>query len=152
MRKSRMRVVALGLATILSLPVLGMALAAPRESMTARILKGEAIDITVLPPLAKRTTWYGGAVIPVKVLVVDPDEGIVENGNVTLWVNEMPATSPGNANVDNNFTYIGEGMYQFNLNTKPYPAGPGSEPIKIDILVVMSDDHETMEELFIALR
>jgi hypothetical protein len=50
------------------------------------------------------------------------------------------------------FTDLGDGYYQFNLNTKPYPAGPGSEPIFITIDVVATEDREVQLEMFMALR
>lgn len=152
MRKSTMIVVAIGLAMALSLPILGMTLAAPKATMTAQITDREGLHIKLLPPLLGKTEWYGGAVIPVRVLVTEPDESNLVGASVTLWVNHMPAASPGNVNMGNNFTEMGKGIFQFNLNTKPYPAGPGSEPITLDIITQASDDRTTGLELLIHLN
>lgn len=153
LRRSAIIAVALSLAVVLGVPILGMNLAVTSTPTTAHILKGDVLHMELLPPLLKRTSWYGGAVIPVKVLLTDPDDGsIVDNATVKLLVNDMPAASPGKVNVGNNFTYLGDGIYQFNLNTKPYPAGPGSAPIKIGITAMAWEERSASLELSMSLR
>lgn len=135
MRRLTMVAIAVGLSLALSTPILGLGVA-------ARTI--DPLTVTVLPPVKDRTFWYGGAVMPVKVLVTDPDdnESPVAGANVTLWVNENPATGPGNSQMGNTFRDLGGGYYQYNLDTKPYPAGPGTAPIIVLIMVIAPEDHE----------
>lgn len=152
MRKSSMIVVAIGLATALSIPVFGMTLAAPETHYVAQILKREPLDVKLLPPLQMRTEWYGGAVIPIRVIVSDPDEGGVAGATVGIWVNDLPGTSPGSVDMNNMLKDLGRGVYMFNLDTKPYQAGPGSQPIKIVISASAPDDHTGQLEKFVTLN
>jgi len=136
--------IAVGLSIALSTPILGLTVAARG---------GDPLNVTILPPVKDRTSWYGGAVIPIKILVTDPDDNSsIENANVTLWVNNNPATGPGKSQMNNTFVDLGEGYYQYNLNTKPYPAGPGSQPIFITITVMAPDDRTLDVDFFMALR
>lgn len=147
MRKSFASLMAIGLALAFAVPVLGSAL-----TFNAAAGAGPGkLDVTLLAPLAGKTQWYGGAAIPVKVTVVDPDgEGF--DANVTLWVNGEPATARGGLNMDNSFKFMGENIYQYNLDTRPYPAGPGSAPIVIKVLATEVEDHEGMVEVSIHLN
>ncbi len=140
MRRSIAIFAALGLMAVLSLPALGVPVAAR-----------DPLNITLLPPLAMRTEWYGGAVIPLRVNVTDPDEGPREGANVTVWVNGQAATGTG-LNVGNMMKDMGAGIYQFNLKTKPYPAGPGSDPIVISIIAETGDDHAGQIDVIVSLN
>ena len=146
MRRSIAVFVALGFMAALSLPALGMPVAAR-----------DPLEITLLSPLAGRSEWYGGAVIPLRVNVTDPDWGEGDTGegreaaNVTVWVDGQPATGMG-LSVGNKMKDMGDGIYQFNLNTKPYPAGPGTEPIRITFLAETGDDHGADLEVMVSLN
>lgn len=140
MRRSIAIVAALGIMAVLSLPVLGMPVAAR-----------DPLDIKLLSPLVGRTSWYGGAVIPVRVNVTDPDEGPREGAHVTVWVNGQPATGVG-LSTGNVMKDLGAGQYQYNLNTKPYPAGPGSDPIDISIIAEFGEDHAGQIDVIISLN
>jgi hypothetical protein len=140
LRRSIAIFAALGMVAVLALPALGMP-AAARESFR----------ITVLAPLAMTNEWHGGAVIPIRVNVTDPDVGGREGASVIVLVNTEPATSPGKASMGNMMKDMGAGIYQFNLDTKPYPAGPGSEPIHIVIIAEAPDDHAGEIEILVSL-
>jgi len=146
LRRSFAVFAALGLMAVLSLPALGMPVAAR-----------DPLEIKLLSPLANRSEWYGGAVIPLRVNVTDPDFGSGDLGegregaNVTVWVNAQPATGTG-LNMGNVMKDMGGGIYQFNLKTKPYPAGPGTEPIHIVIIAETGDDHAGEIEVLIHLN
>lgn len=153
MKGSRMVMVALGIAVVLSMPVMGLALATPNAGVVAaHSLTREPLVITPLPPISIRTVFYGGSVIPVRIMLTDPDDnsGIL-GANVTVWVNGVAGASPGNVNMGNSMKELGGGMYQFNLNTKPYPAGPGSEPSVIKVLAKASDDRQASWEVTVSL-
>jgi len=137
-----MIMVAVAMAVAVSMPVLSIAVAAPNTHI-AKALEDERGDLklTLLKPLAGKTQWYGGAAIPVRVLLQDGDEGpVLAGANITLWVNEAPATSVGRSMMGNVFTDLGDGMYQFNLDTKPYPAGPGSPMFEFTIVAHSLDE------------
>jgi hypothetical protein len=137
-----MIVMAVVLAVAVSMPVLSITMAAPSTHI-ARAMEDERgdLEIKLLAPLAGRTQWYGGAVIPVKVLLTDSDDGSpVVGANVTIWVNNVAAAGPGKSMVGNVFIDLGDGMYQFNLNTKPYPAGPGSPMFVFDVIAKAPDE------------
>jgi len=141
MKGGKYVLVALGLAMVLSLPLIGMALSTPKADVYAHALSRGPLKVTLLPPLAMRTEWYGGAVIPIRVSVTDHDEPNGTSGaNVTVWVNGVAAASSGAVNMGNVMKEMGGGLYQFNLNTKPYPAGPGSEPIPIKVLATKATE------------
>lgn len=139
MRKMSALVLALGLAVVMSMPVMSI-MAAPAVQTARTTSEREDLNIELLAPLLGKTQWYGGAVIPVKVLLTDSDEKAVTGANVTLWVKDVPATSPGKSFPGNQFIDLGGGMYQYNLNTKPYPAGPGSPMFVMDIVAKAPDD------------
>lgn len=137
---------------VLSLPLIGMALAAPRVDVTAHALSREPLAIKLLPPLAMRTDFYGGAVIPIKILLTDPDDGTgIAGANVTVWVDDVAAASPGAVNMGNTMKDLGGGMYMFNLNTKPYPAGPGSPLIDVKILAKAGEDRGGVADVLLSL-
>lgn len=141
MEKLRMALLALGIAAILSMPVFGIALATPAADVVANIqVHQDSLRVKLLAPLADRSDWYGGTVIPVRVLVTDEDNASVSNATVTIWVNGTAATSPGHSFMGNTMVLAHDGMYQFNLETKPYPAGPGSSPITITIKATTPED------------
>lgn len=144
MRKATKVAIAVCISLALALPIVAISAAA----------RGDPLTVTIQSPVKNRTTWYGGAVIPVRILVTDPNdnESALDDANVTLWVNNLPATGPGMSQMNNTFTNLGGGYYQFNLNTKPYPAGPGSEPIFITIDVQTADDREHQVDFFMALK
>lgn len=99
-------------------------------------IEKDGYNMTVYPPIANRTDFYGGATIPVKFQLFDSKGSSVDNANATLWVNEMNATSSGRSNQGNMFRYDPtDMMYIYNLNTKPLPAGPGSPTSTITIMV-----------------
>ena len=144
MRRSTMVLMAVGLSVALSTPILGLTVAARG---------GDPLVVKILPPLENKTSWYGGAVIPVKIFVADPDDGSpILDANATLWVNNVPATGPGKSMMNNTFVNLGGGYYQYNLNTKPYPAGPGSERIEITITVMASEERTLDTDILLALR
>ncbi len=135
---------AVGLAIALSAPVIG-------ATVTAR--GGDPLKVTILPPLANKTSWYGGAVLPVRIHVADPDDNSpIEGANATLWVNNQAATGRGMSVTNNTFREIGAGDYQYNLDTKPYPAGPGSVRILLTITVTAPDDRTIDVDLLLSLR
>ena len=132
-------VLAIGLAVVMSMPVLGI-MTVPRAQKASMSVEREDLHIELLAPLQGKTQWYGGAVIPVKVMLTDPDDNVVTGANVTLWVNGTAATSPGKSFVGNTFLDLGGGMYQYNINTKPYPAGPGSPDFVMEITAKAPED------------
>ncbi len=134
MRKM-MIAVALGLAFAIGTPMLGIAQVAAAT---------DGLEIMIMHPVEGRTFWYGGAVMPVVVSVTDNGNPVTD-ANVTLWVNGVAASGPGKAMDANNFVNLGGGMYQYNLNTKPYPAGPGSEPIMVEVMAEMGTMSATLE-------
>ncbi len=153
MDKWRMTIVALSLAAILSVPMFGIALAAPATNVVANEQKGtaDALTVELLPPLENRSTWYGGAVIPIRVVVLDENDTALANVNVTVWVNGVPGTSPGHSFMGNKMMNTHDGVYQFNLETKPYPAGPGSDPIVIRVLAIAANHDDRTGEVLISV-
>ncbi len=143
MRKTTMAtIVALGLSFSFGISMLGIGpLATP---ITASALANDGLGITLMHPVEGRTFWYGGAVMPVVVSLSDNGNAVTD-ANVTLWVNGAAASGPGKAMVGNSFVNLGEGLYQFNLNTKPYPAGPGSEPITVEVMASVGSISATLE-------
>ena len=65
--------------------------------------------------------------------------------------NGQPAASPGNVDMGNMMKDAGSGRYLFNLDTKPYPAGPGSSPIKISITAKSPDDRSGALDVMVSL-
>ncbi len=156
MRKTTAIVCAVGVALLLSIPMLSIAMAAPVGNVIAVVQSTdhEKLDIKVLPPLAARTisdtpetleaVWYGGAVIPIRILVTDPDGATLEvsNATVTVWINgTVPATSVGMMSTGNTMTHLYGGVYQFNLNTKGLPAGPGAPEVSVLLSASAFEDH-----------
>ncbi len=142
MRKTTMALIAIAAVVAMAMPA-ALSVTAPAPSMKATTLEERGgLELKLLAPLVKRTEWYGGAVIPVRILLTDKDLGIsVAGANATIWVNDVAGTSVGSqVSMGNNFTDLGGGMYMFNLNTKPYPAGPGSPQITIKIVAHAPDD------------
>lgn len=141
MRKLGIALVVFGVAIALSVPILGPTLVAPRATLGAHELhRGEGVNVVFLAPVANRSDFYGGQVIPIRIDLTDNDDSDVLGANVTVWVNGEPATSIGLPAMGNKMVEIHPGIYQFNLNTKPYPAGPGSQPIDLGILAKVPDD------------
>lgn len=141
MERTRKAIIAFGIAMILGAPVFGFAMAAPVASVPASIMHHqELLTLTLMPPLAQRTSWYGGAVIPLLVSVWDENENSISNATVTVWVNGFAATSPGHTFMGNTMKYAHGSVYFYLLATKPYPAGPGSSPIVITIQATTPDD------------
>ncbi len=152
MRKTQKIAVAMALVIVMAMPVLGLSLAAPKTAAPVHALRfGEGVTIDFLAPLANRTDFYGGAVIPVKVLIIDNDDVPAKGANVTIWVNDQPATSVGALNTGNHMKNLQGGLYMYNLNTKPYPAGPGSPPITIKVMAWVQEDHPDEELVVITL-
>lgn len=152
MRNIQKLAVALSVVIVLAMPVVGLSLASPKTVVPAHALRmGEGVTVDFLAPLADRTSFYGGSVIPVRVLVIDNDDVPTKGANVTIWVNDMPAKSPGVVDTGNQMKNLRGGMYMFNLDTKSYPAGPGSLPIVIKVSVFVPEDHPVEEEVEISL-
>ncbi len=135
--------VAFGLAFAFAAPILGVALSAA-SPIAARTAADDSLTITLMPPVQGRTFWYGGAVMPVIVLITENGTAVT-NASATLWVNGTAAMGPGKAFTGNMFLNLGEGMYQYNLNTKPYPAGPGSAPIMVEVMAQAGAMSATLE-------
>ncbi len=143
MRKSVMAMATFVIVLALSVPVLGTSLAGPRQAIGAHELhRGEGVNIVFLAPLANRSDFYGGQVMPIRIDLTDIDDSDILHANMTVWVNGQPATSIGLPGMGNNMVETHPGIYQYNLNTKPYPAGPGSAPIDLGILAQTPDDRQ----------
>ncbi len=145
MRRIGIALVAIGLALVMSLPAFGTILAAPRAVITAHDLhRGEGVNIVFLAPLAGRDDFYGGQILPIRINLQDLDDSDILGANMTVWVNGQPATSVGlpASGSGNNMVETHPGFYQFNLDTRPYPAGPGSQPIDLGILAKVPDDRQ----------
>lgn len=153
MKKSRMIMAALGVAVIIGVPILGASVAPARESVAAHSLRHTegGLGIVWLAPLANRTEFYGGAVIPVRIMLLDEDATAIEKANVTVWVNDLPASSPGAVNAANMMKNLHGSLYIFNLDTKPYQAGPGSPPIALKVLAKAPDDRNFFDTLMLTL-
>lgn len=135
--KARLLVLALGVAMVLPATLF--------LSVPARADGG--MQLVVLPPISKRTEFYGGSVIPLKFQLFDSSGMVVSDAMGTAWVNGLPATTVGHANMGNMFRFDPKSeIYIYNLNTKPLPAGPGSPPSTITIQVV--EGGTTMMESF----
>lgn len=135
--------------------VLTAALCAPVLGMTVIARGGDPFIVDVLAPIKGKTSWYGGAAMPIRIHVSDADhanESLV-GATVTLWVNNIAGTGVGKSRVlGNNFTELGQGDYMFILDTRPYPAGPGSESILITMTVSAPDERTQDVDLFIHLN
>ena len=127
MRMTKMAIVAIGMAALFVAPGL-LATQAKADS---------TVTYVAMPPISKRTDFYGGAVIPVKFMLLDGNGQPISDAQATIWVNGAPGTSAGHANMGNTFRFDMKSMtYIYNLNTKPLPAGPGSPPSTITVMVV----------------
>ncbi len=142
MEGKRMALIAIGIAMILGAPMFGIAMAAPAASVPVRALHHqELLTITLMPPLSMRTSWYGGAVIPLIVTIFDENsQDVADNVTATVWVNGSPATAPGHMFTDNMMMRLHGDVFLYLLDTKPYPAGPGSSPITIEFMAHSPDD------------
>jgi len=142
MHKRGFVIAAIGLAIVMSLPAIGTTMTMSKESLSAHTLRhGEgALGVSPLPPLKDLTDFYGGATLPLRVLVTDADETGIIDAEVTVWVNGEPATSTNHPEMGNTMTRLNGNLYQFNLDTRPYPAGPGTEPIVLLIVAMTPDD------------
>ncbi len=120
--------VALGLVA-LSLPLAGV------FAMPARADSG--YQLVPLAPIADRTLFYGGSVLPVQFMILDSSGNAVTTATATIWVNGAPGTSVGHLKTDGNNFRLDGVVYIYNLNTKPLPAGPGSptSTVTIDAMV-----------------
>jgi len=127
---------------------LGVAMVLPATLFFSFPVRADAgMQLVVLPPISKRTDFYGGAVIPLKFQLFDSNGMVISDATGTAWVNGTPATTVGHANVGNMFRFDPKSdLYIYNLNTKPLPAGPGSPPSTIEIMVVAGGT--TMMESF----
>ena len=153
MRKSIMAVIAIGIVLALSVPVFGMAASSHRTTVDARTMhRNEGVNIVFLAPVANMTSFYGGATLPVRVLLQDTDDSLISGANVTILVNGQPATSTVKMMTGNTMIEIHYAVYLFNLNTKPYPAGPGSAPIDIGVLAKLPDDRAFEAHKLISLN
>ena len=101
---------------------------------------------TIVPgnPIAFVTSYYGGATLPVRFTLLNPEGNPVADANATMWVwwPGLPApiagTASGKSNLGmgNMFRFDPDGMmYMYTLNTKPFPAGPGSGQVTFIIKV-----------------
>ncbi len=135
MRKAIMLVVAVSLSMAMVLPVLGMTVA-------AKAGEGDPLNVDILAPVKGKTSWYGGAAMPIRIHVSDPDNNgsSLVGVNATLWVDNNPATGIGRFAGTNMFREIGNGDYMFILDTKKIPAGPGSPLVELTITVKAPDD------------
>src|SRR5512136_1843551 len=150
---SRVRKTAIGLAAamLLSLAMLAIvavsAVAPVSAASATNAAKGNmplasstvnGYTFTALSPISIRTDFYGGATIPVKFMLTDQDGNVVTDAQATIWVNGAAGTASGNSNSGNSFRFDPSAMlYIYNLNTKPYPAGPGSPTSTITIKIVV---------------
>ncbi len=142
MRKLSKIMLALGLVMVMSMPVMSLTMAAPRTNV-AKVMDNERgdLDLTLLAPVEGRTFWYGGAAMPVRVMLTEHDDGTsVVGANITLWVNGTAGVPRIKGMTTNVFVDMGDGMYMFILDTRPYPAGPGSPTFKFDIVANAPDD------------
>jgi len=138
MNRASVSILALGIAVLAIAPVI---LATPARA-------DNGIQFVAMPPISKRTDFYGGAVIPLKFQLFDSNGKTISDATATVWVNGEPGTSSGHANMGNMFRYdVKAEMYIYNLNTKPLPAGPGSAPSTITINVVVGST--TLMENFV---
>ncbi len=136
-------ILALGMVFAMSMPVLGLSLAAPKAAVPVHELRfGEGLTIDPLAPFSKRDDFYGGQVLPVRVLLTDNEDALVSGANVTIWVDGQPGASPAGVNSGNHLKELHAGLYMFSLDTKPYPAGPGSPPITIMIRASVPGDED----------
>ncbi len=102
-------------------------------------LADSGVQIVPLTPIANRTDFYGGSVLPVKFELVDGNGNFVNTATATLWVNGDAATTRGNFNTGNTFRIVEDTIYKYNLDTSPLPAGPNSPASTITILVTLAD-------------
>src|SRR5512136_1432667 len=117
--KAKLLVLALGVAMVLPATLL----------FSVPVRADGGMQLVVLPPISKRTDFYGGSVIPLKFQLFDSNGNVISDATGTAWVNGLPATTVGHANVGNMFRFDSKsGIYIYNLNTKPLQAGPGSPP------------------------
>ncbi len=153
LRKSNLIMACIGMAILLGAPALAGALPQAQKTVPAQTLRHMEgpLAITFMDPLFKRTDFYGGSVIPVKILLVDEDSDPIVNATVTVWVNDQPAIGLPHFTDGNTMKNIQGNMYMFLLDTKSYPAGPGSEPITLTIKAVSPDDHTDTADLSISL-
>ena len=103
-----------------------------------------AADTTIVPgpPVSFVTKYYGGATLPLKFMLLDSEGNPVGDANATVWAwwpglpEPIPGTASGKSNMGNMFRFLPDDMmYIYNLNTKPFPAGPGSGNVTITIKV-----------------
>lgn len=160
---SRGRGSAIGLvaAAFISLAMLAMVMASAAAPVpaasTTNAAKGSVPAVsstengytfTALSPISFVTDFYGGATLPVKFMLTDENGSAVTDAQATIWVNGAAGTASGHSNSGNSFRYDpSEMLYIYNLNTKPYPAGPGSPTSTITIKVVVGDT--TLTENFV---
>jgi hypothetical protein len=132
-RMPKTALVGLGVALLLSLP-LAAAIPANVAAQGDTIVPGA--------PISFMTKYYGGATLPVKFMLIDPEGNPIGDANATVWVwwpglsSPIPGTASGKSNMGNSFRFLPDDMmYIYNLNTKPFPAGPGSGEVTITIKV-----------------
>jgi hypothetical protein len=157
-RKSAIGLVAAIVTSLAMLAIVAASVVAPvSATSTTNAAKGNTpvasttangYTLTALSPISIRTDFYGGATIPVKFTLTDQNGNIVSDAQATIWVNGAAGTASGNSNSGNSFRYDTTAMmYIYNLNTKPYPAGPGSPTSTITIKAIVGDT--TLMESFV---
>ncbi len=159
MSRGRRSVIGLVAAAVISLAMLAIVTVSAVAPITATSMTNAAntpsapltvngYTLTAMTPISIRTDFYGGATIPVKFMLTDQNGNVVTDAQATIWVNGAAGTASGNSNSGNSFRFDPSSMlYIYNLNTKPYPAGPGSPTSTITIKAVVGDT--TLMENFV---
>ncbi len=117
---------------------------------TAQAQTGYTIEL--LKPIGNRNIFYGGAVIDVKFKLFN-DGTLVTDATATLWINndQTPATGRGQFNTGNFFT-IQNQNYIFKLDSSPLPAGFGSTPTTLIIIVTVDGEQVATTSTTISLH
>ncbi len=98
----------------------------------------ETYTIVLLDPISNRNVFYGGSVIDVKFKLLDSAGNLVTDATARLWIGNTntQAMGRGQFNTDNFFA-IKNQNYVFKLDTRPLPAGVGSNPTTLIITVTV---------------
>ncbi len=109
--------------------------------------------IMLLNPISNRNVFYGGAVIDVKFKLFNPEGTLVTDATPTLWIGDTstPATERGQFNTGNFFD-IKNQNYVFKLDTRPLPAGFGSTPTTLIVVVTVGGEEVATTSTSIALH
>ena len=141
-------VVSLAMLVLLTVSTVAPVAATSTKNAPAPPVVVNGFTLTALSPISTLTDFYGGATLPVKFMLTDPQGNIVTDAQATIWVSGAAGTASGHSNSGNNFRFDSTAMmYIYNLNTKPYPAGPGSPTVTITIKVVVGET--TLTEDFV---